>query len=404
MFARLHRQAHDEKFLLKWNASAMAPNSNDFLRQYYLNDLNGFKTKRHLTFAADLETKITHSFSINAGIDFVSAAVSPEIFLYAVSPGRFNWTRFRLEPRLYWQQWEYPTANTANGSYLAVEYGSSLSFGSAVNVSESRLQPKENSIALRTGAQWRFLQSGYFDLSYAVGKSFIPGRDLFGWFVMPRLSVGLSPQKYAQNNRTAMAPWRELYRNHRQKRMWRIGLLHALEIPAASQWNTEIPIDFEQKLGASSWSVGVNGRVRYSIQTTPDTPFWVKGEQERQLEYGFGIEIRHYPGQQRRKAAGLSGNNMNGFYWGLRGDWNKNVIKGALDRVNTYFFDLDAVVVRKSVMPVAGFQFQVRPRLFFGYQAGFGKAWGITDDKKGGHTSIWDSPFGFYEIRAGIAL
>lgn len=387
MFDLLHRRSENLPLVLKWNAGALIPTgsgSTPSKRIFYISPQLSTPACSWLTMEADLEAKVTAHWTLDAGFELVSGAASPEV-LYEDTPERSTWSRFRLEARYYLAN----IAGTAPaGTYIAGQYASTAVFGNDIWDFASNYFTEKTRFCLRVGAQWRLFNSGYFDFSYGIGyarglgpeftispSSEVERRVNHVFFIEPHLGIGLALTAPNKNRDADREKWRALFRRYRERVMWRIDLLQAVQWPNEGQLSLQIPIAYERKIAQSAWSVGLESKGRYFIKSQYIQPFWSDEYPARQWEFELAADVRHYAFQRQIRLKGKSGDHLCGPYWGIRIAWNRNVADGQIALGDVVVPEGRTIQHEKWIAALAGFQFRVHRLLFLGYQAGFGPRW-----------------------------
>lgn len=260
------------------------------------------------------EFKLRPSLSIDAG-------------LQTTLRNQGNWftsLTARIEPRWYYGMSRKikkgTQADNLSGNYLSVEY--------AHTWYKSATQSDLNSLLINWGAQRRLFNRGYFDLGFGAGMAWFPsspfsrgGRILYA---RPRLAVGLALAR-RQSDKSTGSYCDVLRCFVEERRMWKVDLFTLADFYA--DYRTRVvalnpKIAFEQKIGASAWSVQTEiGGSYYYGRYTSGLNDQKQYFHTQVYQTTISLQPRWYFNLKRRIAQGKSGNSLSGMYVGLQGRW-----------------------------------------------------------------------------------
>lgn len=299
------------------------------------------------------EVKLGPAFSLNAQVQ--SSFLDVDIF--EASSSSWVWgagadlygNRYGLEARWYYNMARRVkaglSANNLSGNYVGLE-------GTMYRRHEIlRNSPTLNSLSARIGMQRRFLRHVYFDLSTGVEwlqyKSQGFKHDYLA--ISPRFNAGfLIGDTKRQSLQNANAACTILRCFQEDRHLLKVDVINLFKMPNPWQMSGKIGIAYEQKIGESPFSVGLRGETELLATRfgAIDNKFFLNLR-----DFTLGVEGRHYFLMKRRVARGLSGNNLNGLYYSLQGDFRNSRLQPEKGGI---------VILTNSWMPSARIGFQHR--------------------------------------------
>jgi len=299
------------------------------------------------------ELKLGPAFSLNAQVQ--SSFLDVDIF--EASSSSWAWgagadlygNRYSLEARWYYNMARRVKAglhaNNLSGNYVGLE--GTLYRGHEI----LRNSPKLNSLSARMGMQRRFLRHVFFDLSAGVEWLQFRSEGFKNDYlaISPRFSAGfLIGDTKRQNLQNTEATCTILRCFQEDRHLLKVDVINLFKMPNPWQMSGKIGVTYEQKIGESPFSVGLRGETELLATRfgSVDNSFLLNLR-----DFTLGLEGRHYFLMKRRLARGLSGNNLNGLYYSLQGDFRHSRLQPEKGGI---------VILTNSWMPSARLGFQHR--------------------------------------------
>jgi hypothetical protein len=340
---------------------------------------------------AAYERKLGKHFSINAGIDF-----------WSIDEG-FNTSSFSalIEPRWYFKQ----EVSNLSGMYVGMRYLQNLE--RAYTSSYTDKTSTNQVIGINIGVQNRFLRTGLFDISLMAGIENVTntqpiwenatgmsnGYKFTGnyiqqtnnqWFIRSEARIGLG---FSNNSQRYKASSCDVFRCFESQKQWLKVDFTEMFYLSENRNRINIGLDYEFKLGQSSWSINQGLKLRYMDGKGEFTNYNSSGIFQNYYRMisavtaTYDISPRYYYNLKRRIAYGKSANNLSANY--LSPIFGFDVIKKYIFSGNSYF-DNGYGLSRRHV----GFLYGVQRRLikngFIDVNAGLAR---VLDD------TFVDGPF-----------
>ena len=320
---------------------------------------------------AGYEKKIGKAFSVNALLDF-----------WTVDEGR-NQSTFSaiVEPRFYLNQ----KVSNLSGTYLGLKFQQNLTG----NVYESGEYTKSfnQRIGLTWGIQNRFLNSGLIDIGITAGfenntltqpiwektgqgyyDSKFTGNysetKSTDWFIRSEARIGVGFTNSANKYKATTC---DVFRCFEAQKSWlKIDFTKMFYI-SENKKDVNLGLDYEFKIGQSSWSINQAVRIQYKSYMDILTTYNSSGPSISYSTIGpywsgsYSFEPRYYYNLKKRIAYGKSANNLsanyisllNGFnFYENDGDWrgskrHTGLVYGIQRRlVKNGFFDVNAGIAK----------------------------------------------------------
>lgn len=393
------------KALIKWNALALLPNITT--DEYYLGAGRGTNDWR-LEIAG--EVAAGKRLSVNA---VAAAAFSGD------RESIFDYLHLGIEPRWYISRINHSPEgrNTANlsGNYVSMTTEARLNlFDNPGIQGNDRRWIQQHS--LRFGVQRRLLRRGYFDINTGSGirsenrltvdmeGNIIANKRIWEHFLDLRIAVGwaISSPKTAKETFPAC----DLIQCFREeKRLIKIDLLRLLPAFDNDVKTVRLSVAYEQKIGASPWSVNTEIAVPYSRYADSGAP---ENRRSSSETYGAGgsIEPRYYFTLKKRIARGKTGNNLSGIFLGLNA--GVRYAKTKSEEPNYFDYPVTQSNTNVRVAPVFGIQHRMFKHMYFEYKIGLGwEQWKDELQYKQGQlvrTSWNNGPAVLSELKIGLTF
>ena len=357
------------KALFKWNALALLPNFTT--DDYYLGAGDG---------PNDWRLEITGEVAAGKRLSFNAVVAT------AFSGDResiFDYLRLGIEPRWYVSRINPSPEgrNTANlsGNYVSMATEARLNlFDNPGIQGNDRRWTQQHS--LRFGVQRRLLRRGYFDINAGSGirsqnrltvdteGNIVASKRIWRHFLDLRLAVGwaLSSPKTAKESFSS-CNLIQCYRE--EKRLIKIDLLRLMPAFDDDIKTVRLSAGYEQKIGASPWSVHTEISAPYSYFHDSGAPENQRSS-SKTFGAGFSIEPRYYFTLKKRIARGQSGNNLSGLFLGLHS--GIRYAKTKSDNPAYYDYPVTQSNTNIRIAPVAGIQHRLFKRMYFEYKIGLG--------------------------------
>lgn len=320
---------------------------------------------------AGYEKKIGKAFSVNALLDF-----------WTVDEGR-NKSTFSaiVEPRFYLNQ----KVSNLSGTYLGLKFQQNLT-GNDFN-SDIYTKSFNQRIGLTWGIQNRFLNSGLIDIGITAGfenntltqpiwaktgqgyyDSKFTGNyaetKQTDWFIRSEARIGVGFTNSANKYKATTC---DVFRCFEAQKSWlKIDFTKMFYI-SENKKDVNLGLDYEFKIGQSSWSINQAVRIQYKSYMDILTTYNSSGPSISYSTIGpswsgsYSFEPRYYYNLKKRIAYGKSANNLsanyisllNGFnFYENDGDWrgskrHTGLVYGIQRRlVKNGFFDVNAGIAK----------------------------------------------------------
>ncbi|MEO1518634.1 MAG: hypothetical protein AAFV95_26710 [Bacteroidota bacterium] len=362
-----------------------------------------------MTFGLTFEQKLSNVLSVNFSvIPFYQRIVY--INFLELPDNDFS-LGFTLEPRWYYDMrkriLQSRSANNLSGNYLGLRLGGF--WDSSILPDDSNILNLDRIMAqFQIGQQRRIFKRAFFDISASLGtlrRRVYTNRDFteyfHKWSFLYGLEVSLGMAIGGEVNKAPDAVHCDAFRCHIEERsMLKIGLLRLLSGSSTNGFNGEIDLEYEHKLGYSSWSMTYSGVLDYFISTNvDDTP----GDVIR-TGYSLGFAPRWYYNLKKRIAKGKTANNLSSNYFTLSTSFSSRAISNfGGEKFRDY---------QIAVVPAWGVQRRFFNRGYFDYKVGFGPAtdrrrWDLTEESPSYfNRSFFDKIYYIFlsELKIGLAF
>jgi hypothetical protein len=273
---------------------------------------------------AAYERKIGKHLSINAGIDF-----------WSIDEGR-NTSSFStlLEPRFYLNQ----SVSNLSGIYVGMRYLQNLR-SAYTSLGTDEISTNQV-VGISIGVQNRFLRTGLFDISLMMGIENAtstqpiwenPTGSLYGykftgnynqqtnnqWFIRSEARIGLG---FSNNSQRYKASSCDVFRCFETQKQWLKVDFTKMFYLSENRKDINIGMDYEFKLGQSSWSINQglkleyrDGKREYSNYNSSGV-FKSFSTINSSISAEYNISPRYYYNLNRRIAYGKSANNLSANY------------------------------------------------------------------------------------------
>jgi hypothetical protein len=273
---------------------------------------------------AAYERKLGKHFSINAGIDF-----------WSIDEG-FNTSSFSalIEPRWYFKQ----EVSNLSGMYLGMRYLQNLQ---RAYTSSYTNEVSTNRVAgISIGVQNRFLRTGLFDISLMAGIENTtntqpiwenPTGSSYGykftgnynqqtnnqWFIRSEARIGLG---FGNNSQRYKASSCDVFRCFESQKQWLKVDFTKMFYISENRTRINIGLDYEFKIGQSSWSINQGLKLRYLDGKGEFTNYNSSGifqnyyTMRSAFAANYDFSPRYYYNLNRRIAYGKSANNLSANY------------------------------------------------------------------------------------------
>jgi hypothetical protein len=282
------------------------------------------------------EHKITHTISIDLN-------VTGGYYTHSVWGNHFGTIELRWFYDMKSRMRKELQVSNLSGSYVGLRYGKML------NLSDNRLLKiaelpfygnrsgdfyQANHFVLKWGSQKRFFQRGFADFSLNFGltdyhssritnSTFFPN-SFREWVLFTDTKVGLGFETFKTKKTRIKANLCDVWRCfEEQKHLWKVNLTSPIII-SNNHLFLSLPIEFEQKIRQSSWSLNTGlttnfGQANRSYIGTYGTAY-------KAFYTQVHIQPRYYYNLKKRIRKGLSANNLSGNYFTIIGNQSFNFL------------------------------------------------------------------------------
>ncbi|MEM9919423.1 MAG: hypothetical protein AAF990_15070 [Bacteroidota bacterium] len=325
------------------------------------------------TFGLTYERKLSNVFSINASvIPFYSNTIIVDYTIQSVF-SNFSLGLY-LEPRWYYDMRKRilssRSANNLSGNYLGLRVGGNWLSANLPDDSNT-LTLSNLSGQLQIGQQRRIFKRGFFDISASMGtiRKRIYRDELLQeydhkWEFLYGLQIGMGLAIGGEIYKAPDAIHCDAFRCFlEEKTMFKIGLLQLFEGNSSNGFEGKIILEYEHKLGLSTWSLAYGARLDYFLATR------INNNEENKIRTGYGITFgpRWYYNLKERIAKGKTANNLSSNYFTIHTIFNSS--PGTIQNRDNLVRYRDQQL---AFIPAWGIQRRFFKHGYFDYKLGFG--------------------------------